>query len=574
MTFKGATAQQHSPKRQASLSVMVGRLLVAMMALCLTAQLSPARADYGECERSYQLGRKDEAIRLCRRAAWQDNDFFAQVKLGDIYSAKREDDKGYYDPVEAYVWYFLATKNSSIFDHFHLDPAADFVVTRLANAATDADAIYRNLLQEERIDVRNRITYIQSCRGGDGFIALGQLQDPFIIQKHQGSTGPLAGITSAWFARRFIGKGQGTRLAPISQPPYSPSTGGSSSSAYPSGSSSYKTGIDFWGNKLCNSSDWFGWLVPSSCSRYTNGLDGSTTVFQPSPMEAMVAYMLAEREGHPIAKSYIDALKFWQGDFTPVDPKTQGRDILARAKAKAYRWMSPYEFYAAESRYRGETPSGLVHSDECPINQKRQIALAQADRLVPVVLRRDMLKFLGLYRDGSRDTTRSIDAGPQEFQRAAAKYQDMLGDPQTGVLTSVQLTRLIQIVAVRGSARAQRCLGIMYVKGIGVPENFVRAEKWLLASAEQGDGEAMYALSELYTQGADGVDKSEDKSVRYRQGSAAAGFEPTRAEFLRILETAPSPRNECNTRRCRRDRERAAQEAAANAAAQDGQPIN
>jgi hypothetical protein len=145
MTFKGATAQQHSPKRQASLSVMVGRLLVAMMALCLTAQLSPARADYGECERSYQLGRKDEAIRLCRRAAWQDNDFFAQVKLGDIYSAKREDDKGYYDPVEAYVWYFLATKNSSIFDHFHLDPAADFVVTRLANAATDADAIYRNL---------------------------------------------------------------------------------------------------------------------------------------------------------------------------------------------------------------------------------------------------------------------------------------------------------------------------------------------------------------------------------------------------------------------------------------------
>ena len=64
--------------------------------------------------------------------------------------------------------------------------------------------------------------------------------------------------------------------------------------------------------------------------------------------------------------------------------------------------------------------------------------------------------------------------------------------------------------------RAQRVLGIMYVKGIGVVTDYVRAEKWLLAAAEQGDGEAMYALSELYTQGADGVEKSEDRANRYQ----------------------------------------------------------
>jgi TPR repeat protein len=161
-----------------------------------------------------------------------------------------------------------------------------------------------------------------------------------------------------------------------------------------------------------------------------------------------------------------------------------------------------------------------------------------------------MLKFLGFFRGD----------GGKEVQRAISKYQDFLGDSQTGHLTPIQLTRLIQIGAVRGYAKAQRVLGIMYVKGIGVVTDFVRAEKWLLAAAEQGDGEAMYALSELYTQGADGVEKSEDRATRYRQGSAAAGFKPVHAEFLRILETAPSPKDECNTRRCRRERERALQQ--------------
>jgi TPR repeat protein len=123
----------------------------------------------------------------------------------------------------------------------------------------------------------------------------------------------------------------------------------------------------------------------------------------------------------------------------------------------------------------------------------------------------------------------------------------------------MQLTRLIQIMAVRGNAKAQRVLGIMYVKGVGVPVNFVRAEKWLLLAAEQGDGEAMHSLAELYTQGADGVEKSEDRAVRYRQGAAVAGFEPTRSELARLLDTAPvASKDECRTRRCRREREREA----------------
>jgi TPR repeat protein len=345
-----------------------------------------------------------------------------------------------------------------------------------------------------------------------------------------------------------VGRGSGFLPSRPTQAP-SPYPGSSSTtSAYPGSTvtSSSRFGTDYWGNKLCNSSEWLGWMTPgSSCSRYNVG-EGTSGVFPTSTIEAMVFYQLAERAGHPIAKVYLDALKNWP-DYSGGDQKSATTpDVLA--KSKAQRWLAPFEFYAAETRYRGETPSGLVHSDECAVNSQRAQALAMGERLIPLTIRRDMLQFLGFFRgDGGR-----------EMSRAVAKYQDFLGDPQTGQFTPIQLTRLVQIGAVRGYARAQRCLGIMYVKGIGVVTDYVRAEKWLLAAAEQGDGEAMYALSELYTQGADGVEKSEDRAVRFRQGAAGAGFTPVRAEFLRILESTPANRDECKTRRCRRERERAA----------------
>jgi hypothetical protein len=146
----------------------------------------PVFADAQEGERSYAEGRKDEAIRLLRRAAWQDNNFFAQLRLGDIYAKKREDDKGFHDPVEAFVWYFLAGRNSMVMDHLHIDETAQATVEQLALAEQSARQIYTNLLQDERIDARNRIIYIQACRGGEGQVLLGMLHDPNISARHQG----------------------------------------------------------------------------------------------------------------------------------------------------------------------------------------------------------------------------------------------------------------------------------------------------------------------------------------------------------------------------------------------------
>ena len=69
----------------------------------------------------------EAAIRIWRKAAWQDDDFLSEIKLGDIYGDERGDNK-FYDPVEAYVWYYLASVSTRIDDHIG-DPYARRVIS-------------------------------------------------------------------------------------------------------------------------------------------------------------------------------------------------------------------------------------------------------------------------------------------------------------------------------------------------------------------------------------------------------------------------------------------------------------
>lgn len=460
-------------------------LAVAISAVASLMMPAAARADSFEGLQSYEQGRKDEAIRLLRRAAWQDNDIFAQFKLADIYSAKSESDKGYRDLVEAAVWYYIALLNVNVGDNLYYRPIVDKLGNRFSEAQTKLQDIYNNLLQDERIDLRNRITYIEACRGPAGLLLLGQLHD-----------------------RRF-------ERSSIYLPPDSNA-----------GQPQYGGGDDYWSQSgpsgsYYPSQSYGGGTLPS----FRSPLYGDTQPIEKSDLEARLFYKLAEAEGYPFARDYLEGLS----DYSSYGSDTKQAELQARAKAE--RWLSPFEFYAAETRYRGELPSGLVLSDECPVNASREKALYLGKQLIPPPLLFEMLDFLGFSRGMS----------PREFGRAVAKFQDFMGEPANGDLTPVQLVRIIQIAAVRGQKKAQRSLGIMYVKGVGVVRNLVRAEKWLLAAAEQGDGEAMYALSELYSLGGRGIEKAEDKANRYRQGAAVQGFQPVRSEFLRLLESAPPP---------------------------------
>lgn len=521
------------------LAVARAALALAVTAVLLGALVVPANATGIEGERSYSEGRKDEAIRLLRKAAWQENDIFAQLRLGDIYSAKRGDDKLYKDTVEAFVWYFIASRNPNAMEYLHVDPAAQATVDSIAAAEREARKIYSSLLQDERADARNRIVYIHACRGGGGHLKLGMFYDP-VVAERTGLEG--RGIRPSSVIRPIIRPfGQQRHIAPAGGP-----SGGSLEKGDHSNGRNGRWPVD-----MCRESNWWGWLYgePAICGA-PDFRDSTAAIFTASPVEALMHYNLALRDRHPFAQKFIDALKSYVGggaeeggeapppgparrgarppEVRPPGVKSEGDDIDYIAKGKARRWLSPFEYYASETRDGGETLSGLVHTDECPMSAERARAVALGDRVISPSIRMDMLKFLNFNR---------ADGLPASV--AVKKFQDFVGEEETGQLTGLQTVRLFQIAATRGYVRAQRCLGIMYVKGIGVVKDFVRAERWLLSAANQGDGEAMYALSELYTQGADGVEKLEDKANRYRQGAAVAGFSPAKAEFLRLLETAP-----------------------------------
>ncbi len=56
-------------------------------------------------------------------------------------------------------------------------------------------------------------------------------------------------------------------------------------------------------------------------------------------------------------------------------------------------------------------------------------------------------------------------------------------------------------LAKHGNAQAQSNLGVRYVVGLGVTQDYKEAVKWFRLSAEQGEAEGQYNLGVMYAQG-------------------------------------------------------------------------
>lgn len=165
-------------------------LVVAMGAFCA----GPVLASYSDGVAAYHTVSLEEGIRYWREAAWR-GDFLSETRLADIYS--NASDTKYYDPVEAYVWYFLASRNRI---DLHDDSAASrFLRNSRRRARAHRGIILADLDSDQRTDARNRIVYILACRGAEGFIELGHIHDT--DYDHQGweygdSDHDYVGITS------------------------------------------------------------------------------------------------------------------------------------------------------------------------------------------------------------------------------------------------------------------------------------------------------------------------------------------------------------------------------------------
>jgi TPR repeat protein len=586
--------------------------LVAAAAL-VVAFASSTFADYADGGRTEQAMTLPDAVKVWRQEAWQRDDFLAQVRLGDLYSANQSIAPGetknaaFADPVEAYVWYFMALRPGRDYRADDNMSAADTVTNVRSTALNNAEQIYNSLTFEQRLDARARILYILSSRGAEGFVTLGRIhasgwQDG--NYRGGGSSLPQTKVRlcmrSSWdhwwsgwlwwiwssltsrpyphppvwkwvdnepinWDRRLPdyqcygaeipppptdlystdstsmsvtnttpASGSGTPALIV--PPAQTSTNGGSSDAvqtvnpgggYGNTTNSYAGtgyGSGGTGDGSYGVIGGTGGYAGTGYGAYGyGGYYGRSvsSVFVTNDAEALTYFLIAQSLGHPLAGPYVGtergAIRYYNADA--------GR-IIADAEKRARFWNAPYEYYP------GVTAKGELHSDESLPTFEQRMALRRV-REIPLASIVEALDFRGY-----RMNPRLCGPPPVCLNRAVAQFQTALNWEPTGWLNPIQTVRLIQMAAVDGDAIAQDRLGIMYSKGIGVPQNFVKAEKWFIKAANQRYPDALFNLSVLYRVGPNGVEPDEHKSNSFRAQAAAAGYAQARCELLDLLKLA------------------------------------
>jgi uncharacterized protein len=127
---------------------------------------------------------QERAIRYFRKHAFG-NDFFSQLELSNRYGAVRATDKNLDDPIEASVWLIMALSNAEGYAPINRtlkngQMASRYDKCRAVERANAYKTLERNLARmdtNERDKVRNRVIYIQSQLGADGFRTLGRIYD-------------------------------------------------------------------------------------------------------------------------------------------------------------------------------------------------------------------------------------------------------------------------------------------------------------------------------------------------------------------------------------------------------------
>lgn len=129
---------------------------------------------------------QEREIRYYRHLAFN-NDFFAQLELANRYAAVNAEDKNLEDPIESSVWLVMALSNAQGYAPMNraIDPRGVTMASRYDKCrAYERERAYRMLDQElsmmdsgERDKVRDRVIYVQSTLGADGFRTLARLYD-------------------------------------------------------------------------------------------------------------------------------------------------------------------------------------------------------------------------------------------------------------------------------------------------------------------------------------------------------------------------------------------------------------
>ncbi len=559
-------------------------------------------ADYADGVRTEQAMTLPDAVKVWRKEAWQRDDFLTQIRLGDLYSTAQSigpgesKNAGFFDPVEAYVWYFLALRPGHDYRADDNGSAFDLINNVHGNAENNAEQLFANLTFEQRLDARARILYILSSRGAEGFLTLGRIQasgwvgggtiaptqKPRVMlcmrsvwdhwysgwlwwlwanltnraYPHFPVWSWVLNVQENWDRRLPDYQCMGADIPPEPLDNYAPE------SSPPNGGGNTSNGVAPSGpmgapGAMGGSSDAAGSVTvsggapppasyggnygssgaadPGGGGYSGNGYSGGgypsggygyrpvPSVFEANDGEALTYFQVAASLGHPLAGAYAantrNAIRYYTPDA--------GR-IIGEAERRARYWLAPYEYYP------GITAKGKLHSDESLPTLDERLALRRVRELpFPAIL--EALDFRGYAFRG-----RACGPPPLCLRRAVEQFQAALDLEPTGFLSPEQTVRLIQMAAVDGDAIAQDRLGIMYAKGIGVPQNYVRAEKWFIKAANQRYPDALYNLYILYRVGPNGIEPDEAKAGSYAAQASAAGYQPAHCELMDLLRQADS----------------------------------
>jgi TPR repeat protein len=136
------------------------------------------------------FNQQEQEIRRLRRLGFQ-NDFFAQLELGRRYKAVKATDKNLEDPIESAVWYAMALANPEGYAPINragraglfggsvrpLSKYDDCRAWERHEAYKALDRLLGRMSTTEQEKVRDRVIYVLSTQGSEGFRTLARLYD-------------------------------------------------------------------------------------------------------------------------------------------------------------------------------------------------------------------------------------------------------------------------------------------------------------------------------------------------------------------------------------------------------------
>jgi TPR repeat protein len=443
-----------------------GTAALAAFVACAALWPAEAPADYTDGVIASHKISMDAALRIWRRTAWNDDDFLSEIQLGDTYGSENGDNK-FYDPVESYVWYYLATRSTRIGENVGDGYARRVISNDVHRAFARQNKLMVLLTAEERQDARDRIVYVLSCRGADGFIRLGQIHS--------------TGQNTSGYGNEYSND--------------SPSTYGGLSDW----SHSYDSFRDRSEREFAYGED--------AQARQMMGVN-STSVIVKNDGEALTYFHIADNMGHPLAKEYLRGLERGVRRNRPL-----GDRIADEAAKKARYWSAPYEFYPA-----GNNASGVPYTDECYLGLDRQRALVLAVTGLPAKSVEHALQFLGWTPNaqgvqrfqatlveaptGRLTAAQSVRAIQMAALRGDAPSQNALGVMYAhgiGVAKNyVRAESWFKKAADQRFGPALYHLGVLYKVGPdGIHQDLSKANDYFTASALAGFRPTMNQLGDL-----------------------------------------------------------------------------